>query len=103
MTLVITTKVDVTDKNLTNVVNVTSDTYDPNMTNNVAENTTVILPEADLEVTKVVSNASAHKGDWVTWTITVTNNGPDKAVNVVLTDAIPYELIFNGAVGDVVG
>ena len=96
--LVIRTVVNATNTTIVNVVNVTSDTYDPNETNNNASNETDVPPEADLEINKAVSDASAHKGDVVTWTITVTNNGPDAAVNVTVTDVIPDELIYKGVV-----
>ena len=92
-TLIIETEINTTNKTIINIVNVTSDTYDSNETNNNATNSTVVPPEADLEVNKTVSNASAHKGDAVVWTITVYNNGPDAAVNVTVTDVLPKELI----------
>ena len=92
-TLVIRTKVNATNTTLVNKVNVSSDTYDPNMTNNNASNSTVIPPEADLKIVKSVVNTGAHKGDFIYWTITVTNNGPDAAINVVVDDVIPKELI----------
>ena len=45
-------------------------------------------PTADLTVTQTVS-PNAVEGQNVTYTITVTNNGPDAATNVILTDMIP--------------
>jgi len=46
-------------------------------------------PITDLSVTKTVNNATANVGDTVTFTITATNNGPDNATNVVVTENIP--------------
>ncbi|WP_407409737.1 CARDB domain-containing protein, partial [Methanobrevibacter sp.] len=97
-TLTFVTQINTTNVNITNVVNVTSDIYDPNETNNNASNSTEIPPEADLEIIKTVSNVTAHKGDSISWTITVTNNGPDAAVNVVVSDVIPAGLIYNGVI-----
>ena len=94
--LVITTLVNITNRTITNVANVTSDTPDSNKTNNVANNTTDVAPEADLEVIKTVSNSTPKKGDIITWTITVTNNGPDVAVNVRIVDTIPEGLLVVG-------
>lgn len=54
--------VNTTNINITNHVNVTSDTYDPNETNNEAENTTEVVPEADLQIIKTVSNSTPMKG-----------------------------------------
>jgi uncharacterized repeat protein (TIGR01451 family) len=92
-TLIIRTTVDVTDVTLVNKVNVTSDTYDPDTTNNHASNRTGSSPEADLSIVKLVSNSTAVKGDVITWTIKVTNNGPDTAENVIVKDALPSELV----------
>ena len=91
--LVINTTVDASNVNVTNVVNVTSDTYDPNETNNEDNDTVEIPPEADLEITKVANVTDAHIGDVVEWTIVITNNGPDAAVNVTMTDVVPSELV----------
>ena len=66
-TIIIRTKVNATNTTLVNKVNVSSDTYDPNMTNNNASNSTVIPPEADLEIIKSVRNDGAHKGDLIYW------------------------------------
>ena len=96
--LVINTTVDASNVNVTNVVNVTSDTYDPNETNNKDNDTVEIPPEADLEVTITnnfeESGTSAHKGDEVVWTITVTNHGPDDAINTILKDILPDGIVY---------
>ncbi len=98
-TLIIRTKVNATNATLVNRVNVSSDIYDPDMTNNNASNSTVIPPEADLEINKYIINETAHKGDFIYWAIVVTNNGPDVAVNVTVIDFLPSELtdvsVFN--------
>ncbi|WP_296808195.1 DUF11 domain-containing protein [uncultured Methanobrevibacter sp.] len=98
-TLVIRTKVNATNTALVNRVNVSSDTYDPDLSNNNASNSTVIPPEADLEINKYIINETAHKGDFIYWTIVVINHGPDAAVNVVVIDFLPSELtdvsVFN--------
>jgi uncharacterized repeat protein (TIGR01451 family) len=44
-------------------------------------------PEADLSITKSGPDY-AHVGDKITYTFTVTNNGPDEAENVVVTDSV---------------
>ena len=53
-----------------------------------------VIPEADLEIIKVVSNDAPHKGDKITWTIIVKNNGGDTAVNTVVTDKLPSGLVY---------
>ena len=43
----------------------------------------------DLQLTQVDSPDPVRVGDNLTYTVTVTNNGPDSAANVVLTDLLP--------------
>lgn len=52
---------------------------------------------ADLEVSKSVDNGEVPEGDAVTFTITVTNLGPNEASNVTLTDTLPPGLGFISA------
>ena len=47
---------------------------------------------ADLSVTKVAHSATARVGDSVTYTITLTNNGPKKATGVLLGEGAPDQL-----------
>ena len=51
----------------------------------------------DLQVTKTASAASIQPGDNVTYTITVTNNGPSNATGVTVTDPIPTDLTYVSA------
>ena len=45
--------------------------------------------QADLAVTKTVSNPTPNVGDTITFTVTLTNHGPDAATNVQVTDLLP--------------
>ncbi len=49
---------------------------------------------ADLSVTKTVNNATPNKSENVTFTITVTNGGPNSATGVEVTDLLPAGLTF---------
>jgi uncharacterized repeat protein (TIGR01451 family) len=51
---------------------------------------------ADVSITKT-GPANVQSGDPVTYTITVTNNGPSTASNVVVTDVIPTNTTFVSA------
>jgi uncharacterized repeat protein (TIGR01451 family) len=51
-------------------------------------------PAADLSVSKAVSSSTAIPGDTVTYDIGVTNQGPDAATGVVVSDTLPSALIF---------
>jgi uncharacterized repeat protein (TIGR01451 family) len=78
-----------------------SNQFDPDSTpNNQASGeddraTVTITPTiADLSLTKAVNNASQSTGQNVTFTVTVTNAGPDQATNVAVTDLLPSGLTF---------
>jgi uncharacterized repeat protein (TIGR01451 family) len=73
-----------------------SDQFDPNTSNNQAS-TTETPQQADLAVSKTVSNAKPNVGDTITFTVTLTNNGPDAATNVTVTDLLPVGLTFVSA------
>ena len=94
VTLHIVTIINDSNTNITNPVNVTSDTYDPNETNNKDNSSVNVSSEADLEIIKLVSNSTAHKNDKITWTIIVTNNGRDTAVNAVVSEKLPSGVIY---------
>ena len=94
VTLNIVTRINTTNAEVTNPVNVTSETYDPNETNNHDNNTIVVAPEADLEIAKLVSQATSRANDIITWTIIVKNNGPDTAVNAVVSDKLPVGVVY---------
>ena len=58
---------------------------------------TVVAPNADLAVTTAASATAINVGQQVTYTLTVTNNGPSDAPNAVLTDLLPPTLTFISA------
>ena len=92
---------------LTNNVSVTADESDPDTTNNTVDETTTISSlSADLSITKSDDIDPASEGDTVTYTITVSNAGPDDANNVFVTDTVPTGLTFvstNGCTEDTTG
>src|SRR5213076_2793833 len=49
---------------------------------------------ADLGITKTASPPTPTLGQNVTFTVTVTNNGPDTATGVVVTDLLPAGLTY---------
>jgi len=53
---------------------------------------TFTVKSADLAVVKTVSDTIPNVGDTVTFTVTLTNNGPDAATNVTVGDPLPAGL-----------
>ncbi|MFN2465389.1 MAG: hypothetical protein ABR598_03885, partial [Candidatus Dormibacteria bacterium] len=72
------------------------DQPDPNPGNDSASASVNAL-QADMAVTKTVDNATPTVGQNVTFTVTATNNGPNDASGVVLTDLLPAGLTFVSA------
>jgi uncharacterized repeat protein (TIGR01451 family) len=81
----------------TNTATVTdADQFDPNTGNNTAS-AAETPQQADLAVTKSVSNPTPNVGDTITFTITTVNAGPDAATNVTVIDVLPAGVTFVSA------
>ena len=59
------------------------------------------VPTADLSITKSVSSSTAKAGDLVTYTLSVTNLGPDDASTVTITDSLPSELTYSSCTASI--
>ncbi|HYC91065.1 MAG TPA: IPTL-CTERM sorting domain-containing protein [Thermoanaerobaculia bacterium] len=81
---------------ISNTVTGDSDTFDPDPLDNSATATTNVVAgaTADLSITKTTTTTTAPAGSVITWTITLTNNGPDAATSPVMTDTLPASLLF---------
>jgi uncharacterized repeat protein (TIGR01451 family) len=84
-----------------------SDQHDPDSTPNNHQageddqaTVTVTRKEADLRLTKVASSSAVVLGGTVDFTLTVTNDGPDDATGVVVTDQLPSGLTYRSQTGD---
>jgi uncharacterized repeat protein (TIGR01451 family) len=82
---------------ITNVAAATSSTTDPDPSSNRATVSTSIAL-ADLEVTKS-GPASVNAADTVTYTIGVSNGGPNDASGVIVRDTLPAGVTFLSATG----
>ncbi|MDD4287687.1 MAG: hypothetical protein PHN33_05060, partial [Candidatus Peribacteraceae bacterium] len=76
-----------------------STSNDQNGSNNTSQtvSTTVECPvlSADLGITKTANVSSVMTGDPVSYTLMVTNSGPEAASNVVIGDALPAGVAFD--------
>ena len=97
VTLTITARINTTG-NVTNNVNVTGNEHDSNLTNNNDTVTSEIPPSADLAIDKEVIGFGNYT-DHIIYVVTVTNNGPNDATGVVVSDLLPNGLIFVEAMG----
>ena len=89
-----TIAVDITAQNTPGSVVLTATTSSPNDSNagnNTGSSTTAIISGADLAVVKT-GPATANLGATIAYDVTVTNNGPVDANNVVLDDPTPQRL-----------
>src|SRR5262249_54282452 len=87
---------------LTNVASATSATQDPVPGNNTSPPVvTTVIPtsggggsRADLGIAKSASPSPATAGQPLTYTLTITNHGPDAATGVGVADTIPAGVTF---------
>ena len=78
---------------LTNTISNSQDQLDTNATlDDVSE--TITVSSLDLNVTKTIDNSSPIELSTITYTITVSNNGPDNATNVSLVDNLPNGVTY---------
>ena len=54
----------------------------------------IVVPEADLAITKTASPDPVNPGADLTWTIMIRNDGPDEATAVTVTDSLPAGTSF---------
>ena len=81
---------------ITNTATVASTTTESNSANNSATATTAVINQtlANLAITKSDSIDPVAPGGTLTYTLNVTNNGPDTAPSVVVTDNLSSDVTF---------
>jgi uncharacterized repeat protein (TIGR01451 family) len=65
---------------------------DPNLANNSATDTDILLLPADLSITKTDGQTAAVPGQPVTYTIVASNAGPNAATGATVVDTLPEEI-----------
>ena len=58
---------------------------------------TEVFAQADLAITKTVSNSRPSVGTDVTFTLTLVNNGPSNATGIIVSDPIPAGMTFQSS------
>jgi uncharacterized repeat protein (TIGR01451 family) len=74
---------------INNNATVSSAASDPNNGNNSATAAVTVNAQSDLAITKTSDQASYKPSSVVTYTVSVTNNGPSNALAVIVTDNLP--------------
>ncbi len=92
-TLLVRARVESSARGLiSNAVVVTSSTPDPRPGDNSDATVTPVKAGADLVLTKTAYPVPACRGQYLTYTLTVTNLGPESAEEVTVTDRLPDAL-----------
>jgi uncharacterized repeat protein (TIGR01451 family) len=82
---------------LSNTATIVSNAIDEDQSDNSATETTDVVAEADLVVTKTDDPDPVLAGSELTYTIEVTNDGPSDAQNVEIEDVLPPQTEFKSA------
>ena len=95
LTLVFTVNSSTTGT-LSNSAKVSANEPDPNTANNTDAENTAVDAKTDLTITKSAP-ATVNAGEQLTYTLTVTNNGPSDATGVTVTDNLPDDVALVSA------
>ncbi len=85
---------------ITNSANVGGPAPDPDPDNNTDDDDVTVLDQANVRITKSAAPTTVAAGDEVTYTLTVTNDGPSDADNVQVSDTLPAGLTYVGIDAD---
>ena len=97
-TVTIVVKVNVgTTGTITNDASVTGRELDLNLLNNTSQKSTLVITRADLEIVKTDDIDPITAGEFLTYTLAVTNHGPSNATGVTVTDSLPANVTFQSA------
>jgi uncharacterized repeat protein (TIGR01451 family) len=83
---------------ISDTATVTTNSNDPNGSNNAASDSVTVIPQSDLRAVKSGTPNPVLAGGDLTYVATTTNDGPSTAQNVTLTDHLPPSTEFKSAV-----
>ncbi|MFP9115734.1 choice-of-anchor L domain-containing protein, partial [Flavobacterium sp. RHBU_3] len=95
-TVTVAVPVGYTGSSVVAAAGVTSTTVDPTPTCTACADVDTLLTGADLVVTNTDGQTTFAPGDTLTYTLTVTNNGPDEATGVVVNYPAPAGTTITG-------
>ena len=98
-TITITATVTAGASTLTNNASVSSTTPDPDNSDNSASAAINVITSADLAIAKTGATANPDQGATTSYTLTVSNNGPNTADGVVVNDSLPSQFTATAAGG----
>ena len=93
LTITATVNAGTAGTTITNTATASTADTDPTPGNDTASAALTVLA-ADLGITKTVDNAAPIEGGTIIYTVTITNNGPNDASNVTLTDLLPAGVTY---------
>ena len=95
-TLNITATVDpgTAGSTITNTAAISAADQADTVNTNDSDSADITVQSADLSVAKGVDNGSPNEGATIVYTIAVTNNGPNDATGVAVTDTLPAEVTY---------
>ncbi|MEL7060863.1 MAG: IPTL-CTERM sorting domain-containing protein [Acidobacteriota bacterium] len=82
---------------LSNTATVAANETDPTAGNDSATEATAVDAETDLSITKADSVDPVTAGNDLTYTLTVTNNGPSNSTGATVTDVLPAGTTFSSS------
>ena len=85
------------DGTILNTAMITGNEDDPIPENNKPEEPTLVVPQVDLTIDKSDNPDPVVAGEDLTYTLTVTNNGPSDATGVSVTDTLPPQVTYRSA------
>jgi uncharacterized repeat protein (TIGR01451 family) len=84
---------------ITNTARVSTTAIDQNAANNLATASTAVTANANLSIAKSAHADAVVVNDLITYTLNITNSGPNTANNVIVTDTLPASVTFGSVNG----
>ncbi|MBA2543299.1 MAG: DUF11 domain-containing protein, partial [Deltaproteobacteria bacterium] len=97
--ITITTTAPNVEGSITATATISSTTTDPVLANNSASATTTVTGNADLAIAVTDAPDPVTAGAALTYTVNVTNNGPQSASSVSMSNTLPAGVTFGSATG----